>query len=196
MYCEYCGKKLTDTESYCHNCGSPVPVQPKVIKRYTQKPAAQPVSPPAVTPAATPAASTVTIPSFVEKKQEPVIETPTYLPPKTDLTTGCKVWFWIVVVMNALGFIGSFGLFAVPFLFSTGSKITQIIISVGEITGALMILLSKKKSGYAVIIAVQILGVIASLFTFGTSFFVTLISAGIHIGLCYIFVHNNEDVLQ
>lgn len=192
MYCEYCGKKLTGAESYCGNCGSPVPVQPKVIKRYTQKTAGQPI----LTPDTKSVSSTAAISSFAEKNPESVTGIPAYLPQKTDLTTGCKVWFWIVVVMNALILIGTIGLFAIPFLFSGGTKITQIIISVGEITGALMILLSKKRSGFYTIIAVQMLGVIVSLFASGTSFFSTLIGAGIHIGLCYIFVHNNEDILQ
>lgn len=199
MYCAYCGKQVTETESYCQNCGSPLPVQPRVIKRYVDsepKPAAvtaaaKEVKVSAAAPAAPVAHAAPAAPAAPVNRPA----ASAYTLPKTDLTTGCKVWFWLeVIVYGILLILAIVGFFS-PFT-SIGSKLLTFMLSAGGFAGSSMILFSKNKSGFYVLVTMGVINLISTLFTYGSSFILTLLAASINLGISYYFVQNNLDVLH
>ncbi|MBR2779145.1 MAG: hypothetical protein IKD85_03135 [Firmicutes bacterium] len=136
-----------------------------------------------------PAAEEQEVQSYIPK-EEPV---PAYIPDGSGsgvLSTGCKIWFWVVLVLNALS-----ALISIFFIKESAVYIASLISGIGMCAGAVMILFQKKKLGFYVLLAMAAFNLLVSVIS-GTY------SAGMLVGpianalISYYFVRGNSDVLK
>ncbi len=75
------------------------------------------------------------------------------------MTTGLKIWLWIVLVLNTLACIG-----AVLTAFLLPAAWVTVILELLTVVGTAMLLFARKKMGFYVICGSNVLGMIANLF--------------------------------
>lgn len=131
-------------------------------------------------------------------------------PPRTDLTTGCKVWFWILLVANALSAIG--GIIRIPLSPLLG--IFTVISSVVVAASSYLIMFRHIRSGLYAIIAMTVLDFVSAIINCITSGIfsnlpgasgilaallagvVGLLICAIRPALSYYFVNSNADIIK
>lgn len=105
------------------------------------------------------------------------------------MTTGCKVWLWLVLVLNLISLLG--GLIAI-----IGNPILGILIVVTEIAivaGAAMLLFNRKKIGFYVIVGAAVVAFVLNLIS-GAGLISSLISVICLPGITYLFVSKNSGI--
>ncbi len=198
MICPTCGKEVLDGSRYCEFCGAELVtegsgIEDSVIENAeagseTLSSAAE-ESGTWTAENAVSAAEEKDVQSYIPK-EEPV---PAYIPDGSGsgvLSTGCKIWFWVVLVLNALS-----ALISIFFIKESAVYIASLISGIGMCAGAVMILFQKKKLGFYVLLAMAAFNLLVSVIS-GTY------SAGMLVGpianalISYYFVRGNSDVLK
>ena len=196
MYCGYCGKELTEESSYCKRCGASVPEEILLeIERGKRMAVSQRVLSSIRNVAESVGIQDRTGPERGLVNTDHVIYDsggPEEI--RTTLTTGCKVWFWIVLIVNTI--------FAILMTFVSSSPISYLVPSAGMGTlscaamaiGAGFILFARKKIGLYIIFAGAAIGFISNI-TSGINFGASLLGGFINPLICYYFVNKNSDVI-
>lgn len=120
---------------------------------------------------------------------------------RTDtLTTGCKVWFWIVLIGNGLAALLSLAsLFLLPALGIISGIIGVIIsiaVSVVAAVASGMILFKYSKTGLTLLIAGYVIGCLNNIIFNDTGILVAVIPAIVGSAISCYFVNKNADVIQ
>lgn len=198
MICPTCGKEVLDGSRYCEFCGAELVTESSGIEDSVIENAetgSETLSSAAeesgtwTAENVVPAAEEQEVQSYIPK-EEPV---PAYIPDGSGsgvLSTGCKIWFWVVLVLNALS-----ALISIFFIKESAVYIASLISGIGMCAGAVMILFQKKKLGFYVLLAMAAFNLLVSVIS-GTY------SAGMLVGpianalISYYFVRGNSDVLK
>lgn len=106
------------------------------------------------------------------------------------MTTGAKVWFWLVLIGNGLGTINTLRLPRIPL----DDRIVSTLCGVAMVVGSIL-LLNRRKAGFFVMVGVQTLSGLVS-FAKGVNIIFLIIVAAIQLGIVYYFINKNSDVMQ
>lgn len=198
MICPTCGKEVLDGSRYCEFCGAELVTESSGIEDSVIENAetgSETLSSAAeesgtwTAENVVPAAEEQEVQSYIPK-EDPV---PVSFPDESGsgvLSTGCKIWFWVVLVLNALS-----ALISIFFIKESAVYIASLISGIGMCAGAGMILFQKKKLGFYVLLAMAAFNLLVSVIS-GTY------SAGMLVGpianalISYYFVRGNSDVLK
>ena len=106
------------------------------------------------------------------------------------MTTGAKVWFWLVLIGNGLGTVNTLRLPGIPL----DDRIVSTLCGVAMVVGSIL-LLNRRKAGFFVMVGVQTLSGLIS-FAKGVNIIFLIIVAAIQLGIVYYFINKNSDVMQ
>ena len=111
---------------------------------------------------------------------------------KSDtITKGCKVWFWFVLIVNALSAVSGFVLLStIPFL-----GFVTIISGIAIAVGAGMIMFKCKKVGLYIIIGMAVINCLINIVN-NAGILTSIISAVLCPAISYYFVKKNTNVIQ
>lgn len=107
------------------------------------------------------------------------------------MTIGCKVWFWLVLILNSISALTNFALFSYSSVWGIILKLSSIVI----VAGAAMILFKQRKVGLYMIIAMDAIGCIVNI-TYHVNVVYALISSGLNVAISYYFVNKNSSVIK
>ena len=107
------------------------------------------------------------------------------------MTKGCKIWFWIVLVLNAITAFANLSLMS----YAPGTGIILVLAGVVMVSGAAMILFKQSKTGLYLVIGAAVLGCIANLASHINPAY-AVISAVINPLISYYFVNKNSAVIK
>lgn len=80
---------------------------------------------------------------------------------ETNVSTGLKVWLWIVIVLNAISALGNIG----SIVSSPVSTIISIALEAAMIYAAVLIMFQTKKLGFKIMCAVAVVNVVVTIIT-------------------------------
>ncbi|MBQ8184823.1 MAG: hypothetical protein IJ036_03445 [Lachnospiraceae bacterium] len=101
------------------------------------------------------------------------------------MSTGLKVWLWIVFVVNIIGTV--VGL--VGNILGGVWGWVSIVLGVVGIVAVGMMLFKQKKTGFTMLIGVEVLSIVVSLFAGGIVS--TIIGAALFLGITWLFLKND-----
>ena len=101
------------------------------------------------------------------------------------MSTAAKVWLWIVLILNALSFVGN--VFTLAFL---GAVINGIMVG-----GAIFLLFKRQKMGFYAICVAAVLGLVVNIIS-GAGIISAIISAVLNPLITYLFLKKDFDKLQ
>lgn len=107
------------------------------------------------------------------------------------MTKGCKIWFWIVLVLNAITALANLSLMS----YALGTGIILVLAGAVIVSGAEMILFKQSKIGLYLVIGVAVLECIANLASYINPGY-AVISAVINPLTSYYFVNKNSAVIK
>lgn len=111
---------------------------------------------------------------------------------RDGLTTGCKVWFWLVIIANALTAIGGLALISTsPFL-----GISTVASGAALVVAAVMILFKYKKEGLYIIIGVCVINCLINIGVYNQGIVSSIISSGVSALISYYFVDKNGHIIR
>ena len=120
-------------------------------------------------------------------------------PPRTDLTTGCKVWFWIMLVSNVVSAISGIMVIPVASVIGIEAVISGIVLA----ASSYLIMFKHMKGGLYAIIAMALINFIVSLIYFisigvfsGILLLVEILEVAVGPALSYYFVNSNADIIK
>lgn len=101
------------------------------------------------------------------------------------MTTGCKVWLWIVLISNVISVLSGLATMA----------IITIVGGIVNCTGASLLLFSHKKVGFYLLTAVAVVMCVVNI-SAGIPAFAAIIPAVVSPLITYFFVRKNADIIQ
>lgn len=107
------------------------------------------------------------------------------------MTTGCKIWLWIMLVANAISLvlgIISFSALGVIGIYTIAAGILAIV-------GICLLLFKKKRIGFYILLALAVVGLIVNIAN-GANIAVSILSAIIAPALTFFFISKNQSVIK
>lgn len=107
------------------------------------------------------------------------------------VTKGCKVWFWFVIIVNALSAVSGLALIsAIPFV-----GLVTVISGIAIAAGSGMILFKHKKVGLYIIIGMAVVNCFINIVN-NAGILTSIISAVLCPAISYYFVNKNSDIIK
>ena len=173
MKCPSCGGELVAGSRFCKYCGSAITMQTTNDLESDNK-----VNP------------VVGKPENQTNSQIQNIQSES-MTAESDITKGCKIWFWFVLIMNAISALSSLALMS----YSPTAGMIGMISGIVLCAGAAIILFKKKKVGFYMIAAMAVIVLIFNL-TSGANAAVSIIAAIANPIISYYFVNKNANIIQ
>lgn len=101
------------------------------------------------------------------------------------MSTAAKVWLWIVLILNALSFVGN--VFTLAFL---GAVVNGLLVG-----GAVFLLFKRQKVGFYAICAGAVIGLVVNVIS-GSGIIGAVVSAVLNPLITYLFLKKDFDTLQ
>jgi len=107
------------------------------------------------------------------------------------MTTGCKIWLWIMLVANAISLV--LGIISFSTLGVIG--IYTIVAGIIAIVGICLLLFKKKRIGFYILLALAVVGLVVNIAN-GANIAVSILSAIIAPALTFFFISKNQSVIK
>ncbi len=107
------------------------------------------------------------------------------------MTTGCKIWLWIMLVANAISLV--LGIISFSTLGVIG--IYTIVAGIIAIVGICLLLFKKKRIGFYILLALAVVGLVVNIAN-GANIAVSILSATIAPALTFFFISKNQSVIK
>lgn len=108
-----------------------------------------------------------------------------------EVTKGCKVWFWFVIIMNSISALSGLALIsAMPFL-----GVITVVSGIAIAGGAGMILFKYKKVGLYIIIGVAVVNCFINIIN-NVGILTSIISAVLCPAISYYFISKNIHIIK
>lgn len=107
------------------------------------------------------------------------------------MTTGCKIWLWIMLVANTISLV--LGIISFSTLGVIG--IYTIVAGIIAIVGICLLLFKKKRIGFYILLALAVVGLVVNIAN-GANIVVSILSAIIAPALTFFFISKNQSVIK
>ena len=110
------------------------------------------------------------------------------------LTTGCKVWFWLIFICNILTILLYIGTIAMSTV-AVSIGICMIVLCAIHTAGIALLLFLNKKFGFYLVITGAVFSMIANIWM-GTSAVYAIVMAAISPCITFYFISKNKEIIQ
>ena len=167
MKCPSCGADIVDGSRFCKYCGTPISQQKEPEDKEESVQTSENIR-------------------FVNQNQIGQDNSES-----SEISKGCKIWFWFVLIMNAISAVSSLALSS----YAPGAAMLGAVSGIVLCAGAAIILFKKKKIGFYMIVGMAVVVLIYNL-TSGANAAFSIIAAIANPLISYYFVNKNVNIIK